>query len=158
MKKLIQHSWVNPIAGVALCAVLFAFTYLPGGHSVQVYLDNKLVLDQAVKFNAAAPKLWLDPADNARQLIVKYNECGRTVTGRALFIKDDKDKVLREWHYEGASTGFQESMSCAVKDIIVLKPKDNSGLKLYYSSKEFPEGQQVARVFIGNEKTAFNGR
>jgi len=44
-------------------------------------------------------------------------------------------------------------MSCAVKDIIALKPKGSSRLKLYYSSKEFPEGHQIAYLVI-KDKTA----
>ena len=44
-------------------------------------------------------------------------------------------------------------MMCSVKDIIALKQKGNNTLKLYYSSKEFPEGQQVAKLIIGGEAT-----
>jgi len=155
MKKIISFSWVNILVGVALCATLFSFSPLPGGHSVQVYLDSKLVLDQRINFKSDAPKLTLDPTEKYSQLIVKYNECGRTVTGRALTLKDDHNSVLKDWHYEGASAGYSESMSCPVKDLIALKPKRSNTLKLYYSSKEFPEGQQIAYLVIsGNTTTA----
>src|SRR5882672_6567642 len=126
MKKIISFSWVNALVGVALGATLLSFSILPGAHSVQVYLDSKLVLDQYINFKSDAPKLTLDPTEKYSQLIVKYNECGRTVTGRALTLKDDHNKVLKDWRYEGASTGYSESMSCAVKDIIALKPKGSS--------------------------------
>ncbi|MBI1768076.1 MAG: hypothetical protein HY015_10075 [Bacteroidetes bacterium] len=155
MKKITSFSWVNALVGVTLCAILFAFSPVPGAHSVQVYLDSKLVLDQYVNFKSDAPKLTLDPAEKYSQLIVKYSECGRTVTGRALTLKDDHNKVLKDWRYDGASTGYSESMSCSVKDIIALKQKGSNMLKLYYSSKEFPEGHQIAYLVItGNAATA----
>ena len=155
MKKIISFSWANTLVGVALCAVLFSFSPLPGAHSVQVYLDSKLVLERYINFKSDAPNLTLDPAEKYSQLIVKYNECGRTVTGRALTLKDDHNIVLKDWRYEGSSTGYSESMSCPVKDVIALKPKGSNTLKLYYSSKEFPEGHQIAYLVIsGNTATA----
>jgi hypothetical protein len=86
---------------------------------------------------------------------VKYSECGRTVTGRKITVKDDKDKVLKQWKFEGSSTGFQESMTCQVKDLLDLKQKGSNTLKLYYSSNDFPEGQQIASLLLtGNATTA----
>lgn len=156
MKKITSFSWVHALVGVALSGLLFAFTNSSdfGGHSVQVYLDSKLVLDQHINYKAEAPKLALDPTEKFNQLIVKYNECGRTVTGRRLTIKDTDNKVLKDWSFEGESTGFRGSMSCKVSEILALKPKGNNTLKLYYSSAEFPEGQQVAYLIIGSATSA----
>lgn len=153
MKKIISSSWANVLVGVALSAILFSFAPLPGAHSVQVYLDDKLVLDQYVNFKSDAPKLKLDPAEKYSQLIVKYNECGRTVTGRSLTLKDDHDNVLKNWRYEGASRGYSESMSCLMKDIIALKPKGTNTMKLFYSSNDFSEGHQVAYLVISGTVT-----
>ena len=152
MKKTIRFSWVYALVGVALSSILFSFAPT-GAHSVQVYLDSKLVIDQYIHTNMDAPKLILDPSEKNSQLIVKYNECGRTVTGRMISLKDENNKVLKDWHYEGAATGFKEPMACLVKDIMALNPKESSTLKLYYSSKEFPQGQQIAYVVIGNKTT-----
>ena len=153
MKKFIRFSWVNALTGVALCSILLSFASRPGAHNFQVYLDSKLAVDQHVNSKMIAPKLLLDPAENYSQLIVKYSECGRTVTGRTITIKDDKNKVLKDWRFEGASAGFKESMACSVKDITALKQKGSNTLKLYYSSNEFPEGQQIAYLVIGGEAT-----
>jgi hypothetical protein len=102
-----------------------------------------------------APKLLLDPAENYSQLIVKYSECGRTVTGRMITIKDDHNKVLKEWRFDGETSGYKESMACQLKDISALLPKGSTTLKLFYSSREFPQGQQIAYLVIGRElKTA----
>ena len=157
MKKIIRFSWANPLIWAALCAFLFSFSVRPGAHSFQVYLDSKLIIDQYVNSKMEAPKLWLDPAENYSQLIVKYNECGRTVTGRKIAMKDDNDKILKEWRFEGAASGYKESMTCKVKDIIALKQKGSNALRLFYSSNEFREGQEIAHVFIGSQpKTALN--
>jgi len=115
------------------------------------------VIDQYVNSKMAAPQLPLDPAENYNQLIVKYNECGRTVTGRTITIKDDRNNVLKELRFQGASSGYEESMLCPVKDILALKQKGTNTLRLYYSSKEFPVGQQIAYLIIGGEaKTVLN--
>lgn len=155
MKKIIRFSWVNSLVGVILCATLFSFSTTPGAHNFQVYLDSKLVIDQYVNSRMDAPKIQLDPAENYNQLIVKYNECGRTVTGRKITIKDGNNKTLKDWRFEGASSGYKESMVCDVKDITALKQKGGNTLKLYYSSNEFSEGQQIAYLVIVDEsKTA----
>lgn len=156
MKKIIKFSGIKSLVGVTACAILFSFSNTPGAHSFQVYLDNKLVIDQYVNSKLDAPKVLLDPAENYNRLIVKYNECGRTVTGRTISVKDEKNKVLKDWRFEGAATGYEESMVCDVKDITALKQKSNT-LKLYYSSNEFSEGQQIAYLIVGGEnKTALN--
>ena len=153
MKKIIRFSWLNALIGVALCTTLFSFSRMTGTHSFQVYLDDKLMIDQYVNSKMIAPALQLNPTENHNQLIVKYNECGKTVTGRTLSIRSQEGKVLKDWHFEGESTGYEESMVCNVKEITALKQKESNTLKLYYSSKEFPEGQQIANLTIGSEAT-----
>jgi hypothetical protein len=126
---------------------------MPGAHSVKVYLDDKLVIEQYINFKSDAPKMTLDAAEKYSNLIVRYSECGRTVTGRALTLKDDHNKVLKEWHFEGASSGFSESMTCPVKDIVALRQKGSNTLRLYYSSKDFPQGSQIAYLTITGSVT-----
>lgn len=133
----------------ALCAVLSAFAPMPGAHSFQVYLDDKVVADQYVDSKSIIPKIAIDPAENHKQLILKYNECGRTVSGRAITIKDLSGKVLREWKFDGTSKGFEKPMSCRISDIVALKPENGNAIKLYYSSADFPAGQQVATLVRG---------
>jgi hypothetical protein len=155
MKKNILFPWAGALLGAVLCFVLFGFSATTGAHNVQVYLDNKLMIDQYIDHKAVAAKLDLDRAENHDQLIVKYSECGRTVTGRKITIKDSDNKVLKEWEFKGSSAGFQEPMPCPIKDILALKPKKDNALKLYYSSDDFPEGQQFAYLVLsGTPSTA----
>lgn len=152
MKKN-KVSWVYILVGVSLCSVLFSFAFVPGAHSVQVYLDSKLVIDQYINFKNDAPKLTLDAAEKYSQLIVKYNECGRTVTGRKITLKDNNDKVLKDWRFEEAASGFKNPMSCPMKEILALRPKGTNPLKLYYSSNDFPEGYQIAYLVFNDKLT-----
>ncbi len=156
MKKITSFSWVHALVGVSLCSLLLSFSGSPdlGGHSVQVYFDSKLVLDHHINYKAEAPKLTLDPAEKINQLIIKYNECGRPATGRKITVKDANNNVLKDWTFAGESTGFEGSMACRVNDILALKTTGSNTLKVYYSSKEFPEGQQVAYLIIGGRTTA----
>ena len=150
MKKMIRNIM---ILGVAFSAILFAFASRPGAHSVQIFLDSKLVIDHYVDSKKAVPDVRLEPAENYSQLIVKYSECGRTVTGRKLTVKDETNKVLQAWLFEGVSEGFKDPMAITTKEIAALKKKGNKTLRLYYSSNEFPEGQQIASIVIGSAAT-----
>jgi len=155
MKKIIQTSWARTLTGVALCALLFSFSgFLPGAHSFQVYFDGKLMADQYIDSRSLVPRLMLNPAEKYNQLIVKYNECGRTVSGRTLTIKDEQNVVLKEWRFDGATSGYKDAMTCSWKEVTALIKKGSNVLKLYYSSKEFPEGQQVAYLIVGDEVKA----
>ena len=153
MKTTNYTHWRNTIVGVALCSILFAFSGLTGAHNVQVYLDYKLVIDHYVDSKTITPKIFVDPAEKYGQLVVKYNECGRTVTGRVITIKTEDNKVLKEWRFEGSSSGFENPMQIAIKEITSLKQKGSNSVNLFYSSDDFREGQQIASLVLGGEAT-----
>jgi hypothetical protein len=153
MKKHIRFSWINSLIGIALATTLFSFSGLSGAHSVQVYLDDKLMIDQYLDSKTDAPKLSIGEVEKHSQLIVKYSECGRTVTGRTITIKDEKNKVLKDWVFEGSTSGYKDPMTLPMKEVAALKQKGNNTLNLYYSSTEFPEGQQIANLIVGSEPT-----
>jgi hypothetical protein len=148
MRKIDSFPLLQTLVIVTLCAALFSFSRTPGAHSFQVYLDDKLMFDRYIQSNMDVPTLSVNPAENHRQLIIKYNECGRPVTGRMITIKNSQNIVLKDWRFDGATSGYKDPMVCAFKDIIALKQKGSDALKIFYSSKEFPEGQEIARVVI----------
>lgn len=149
MKTNIQFKIVMVLA---LCAMLSAFAPF-GAHNFQVFLDDTKVADQYVDRNSIIPKITIDPAENYKKLVVKYNECNRPVTTRTMTLKDNDDKVLKEINFEGTSRGLENPMSLDVKDIVGLKPKSSSTMKLYYSSNDFRQGQLVATLVIGPGKS-----
>ena len=156
MKNLILSSTAKALLGIVVCAAMFAFKSPIGAHSVQIYFDSKLMVEQYVGHKSSTPKLTLDPAANYQQMIVKYSECGRTVSGRKIALKDDNNKLLKEWRFDGSSTGFEGSMECPVKEILAFKQKSNT-LKLYYSSNDFPDGSHFADLVIANATSASKG-
>jgi hypothetical protein len=152
MKKLISFSWTNTLLAIALFTIASGFSPF-GAHAVKVYLDDKLVADQYLDFKGNNPTITLDPASKHEKLVVKYNECGRTVTDRKITAKDNSNNILKEWRFPGSSTGFEGTMECSLKDIIALRQKSNN-VKLFYSSHDFPEGQPFLALVIGNTTTA----
>jgi hypothetical protein len=153
MKKLSHnYSWITTSVVVILCLTMSSFLSMPGAHSFQVYFDTKLVADQYVSHNTATPKLVINPEEKYNDM--KYNECGRTVTSRTLTLKDDADKVLKVWTFEGETSGYKDAMTCKMKDVIALKSTSGKALKLFYSSNDFKEGQLVALLVIGDGRNA----
>jgi hypothetical protein len=153
MKTFNSFSWLSATLVICVCSVLFAFTTLPGAHSMKVYLDSKLMLDKYIDSRTDVAKLTLDPSEKHNNLVIQYSECGRTVTGRKLTLKDDDNKVLKDWKFEGSTKGFEDSMECSVKDIVALRAKGSNTLKLFYSSNEFPDGHQILSLTIAGSAT-----
>jgi hypothetical protein len=155
MKKIIHLS--SPILLTLLCAVLFSFAPLPGAHNYKVFLDGKLIHEQYTDLKKEAPSVFINPQGDNKELSIRYSECGRTVNGRMLSVTDNSGKLLKEWKFDGESKGFENPMTIKVKDVIALKQKGSNTLKLYYASREFPEGYQVASLKIGKDtNTASN--
>jgi hypothetical protein len=153
MKTINHIYWRNAIAGVALCSILFSFSSFIGAHNVQVYLDDKLVVDHYVDSDTKTPRILVDPAEKYSRLMIKYNECGRTVTGRVVTLKNESNQVLKEWRFEGSSSGFDSPMQIPLKEITSLKQKGAETVNLFYSSNDFREGQQIASLVLGGGAT-----
>ena len=151
MKKLMQTPTVKGLAGAVLCAVLFSFAPMPGAHNFQVYLDDKMVIDQYAHLAKEAAVLSVDPQSDAKEITVRYNECGRTVSGRHIILKDENGKLVKDWSFPGSSTGLENPMSIKVKDVVALKQNGNKLLKLYYTSDQFTAGQQVVAIKFGKD-------
>jgi hypothetical protein len=149
MKSIISKTMVL----VALCAALFSFAPKPGGEGFEIYLDNKLVLQQFGNEMNAVKNLQVPQSAVNGQLTIKYHHCGRVGKNRIVTIKDEENKILKEWRFTDAAVPVA-AMSCNVKDIMNLK-KGNSGntFRLYYSSSELPKGRMLASVVLTKANT-----
>jgi len=137
--------------------VLFSFALLPGGDHYEVYLDDKLVLEQSVHGQKSIPSVNVDQRAEQSILSIQYSHCGKIGTARMIRIKDGQNKVLKEWQFADAATGTKSPMTFKVKDLASLKQKNGTTLNLVYSSKEIPEGRSLASVVLTNElNTALN--
>ena len=82
------------------------------------------------------------------QITIKYYHCGRVGKSRTLVVKDENNKVLKQWKYNDVTEPVA-GMNCTMKDIISLE-NTSSVLNLYYSSSELPGGRLLASFTIAN--------
>ena len=137
---------VKRLAGLALCALLFSFSTEPaGGEGFEIFLNNKVVLQQFGNSMKTVKTLSLDHASPDDQLAIIYHHCGKFGKDRVLIIKDQKNNTLKKWNFkdEGAR------MTCKVKDLLGLQKGNSHLLKLYYSSSELPEGRELVVINTG---------
>lgn len=156
MKKNVSPSVaVKGILLAALSIVLFAFAPRPGGDSFQIYVNNKLTVNEHIYGQRETPKLSLNREAGQDQLSVNYSHCGETGTARAILLKDDQNKVLKEWRYADVEKTQKDPMNFTVKDIAAFAGKNNLGL--YYSSKELSKDFKLVSIsFTKDSTTALN--
>jgi len=138
------------IALLAFCATLFSFVPKFGGEGFQVYVDNKLVLERYGKEIDVVKTLNLDEYSDNGQITVKYYHCGKISKGRVITVKDDQQKILKQWKFTDV-TESTPAMNCSVKEIIGLqKSAHGNTLNLYYVSSELPAGRLLAAIQVSN--------
>ncbi len=141
-------------AGItAICLLLLSFSNKPGGEGFEVYLNNKLILQQFGSAMNKVQSISLPEGSAADQLVIRYHHCGKTVKNRTLTIKNGEEKVLKVFTYND-NPDPAAPMSCKVKELFHLKKGTNNLLKIYYRSSELPEGRQLAAIqFSKNNQT-----
>jgi len=142
---------IKRLAGIAFCALLLSFSTAPsGGEGFEIYLNNKVVLQQFGSNMDKIKTVSLEQASPDDLLAIVYHHCGKWGKNRVVTIKDENDNTLKKWNFkdEGAR------MTCKVKDILGLQRENKSALKLYYSSSELPEGRQLVAINPGTKGLA----
>ena len=138
---------------LALAAMLFSFSNKVGGEGFEIYLNNKVVLQQFGNEMKVVKTLRLDQSNENDELSVRYHHCGKVGKNRVITIKDGNDNVLKQWKFSDASSAAA-SMTCKVKDILALQKGKDKTIKLYYSSTELPQGRQLASIVAGTKAVA----
>jgi hypothetical protein len=141
MKSIISKAMVL----VTVCAILFSFSPKPGGEGFEIYLNNKVLLQQYGNEMNTVKALQLDQSAIAGQLTIKYYHCGKVGKNRVITIKDPQNKVLKEFRYADAATPLS-AMAINVKDIMSLKKGNKTILKLFYASSELPNGRMLVTL------------
>jgi len=138
-------------AMIVLSAILFSFSFKKGGDSFEIYLNNKMIVQQYVSQSTGVKSFQLDQGNASGQVDIYYSHCGETGVSRNIIIKDGQNNVLKEWHFPDVS-GSGKSMAIKVKDILNLQ-KNNSVNKvyLYYSSKQLPNARLLATILLVND-------
>lgn len=148
MQNKIRNPWIAMTVLVMMCTGLLSFLTAPGGDKYEIYLNNKLVLEQYVSLRTPGKYLTLHQANYNDRIDIMYSHCGTIGKDRTIVLKDGQNKILKKWTFENGSGA---NMSWKVSDIMDLqKGREKAVLKLYYSSRELPEGRLLAAVVQGN--------
>ena len=158
MKKINYQPAVLLTLLIALSSILFSFSVKTaetffsnkgfGGEGFEVYLNDKLVLQQYGEKMNTVKTIQLDQGVSNGQLAIRYYHCGRPGKSRVVTIKDEQNVVLKEWKF-GDAKDASAKVCCNVKDIFAL-PKFKTGKKvnLYYAANELPNGRLLATPSI----------
>jgi len=159
MKKINYQPTILFALLLALSGVLFSFSVKTisfyknnfGGEGFEIYLNDKLVLQQYGKDIDQVKSLQLDQSVSNGQLAIRYYHCGQPGKGRVVTIRDEQNLVLKEWKF-GDAKDASAKVCCKVKDILAL-PKLKAGQKvnLYYASNELPNGRLLAILTTANK-------
>jgi hypothetical protein len=132
------------IAGIALCS----FAFVPGGASYEVFLNHDRVINEHLYGRKEAPTLPLTMSTAADELSVTFNNCGKIDTKRKISLKDEKDKVLKEWSFSD-SPDIKNQMAIKVSEITGFKDQ-HSMAKLVYSSSELTTEIHLVTLQLGS--------
>ncbi len=164
MKRVNYQPTILFVLLIALSGVLFSFSVKTaetifanknfGGEGFEVYLNNKLVLQQFGEKMNDVKSIQLDQSASNGQLAIRYFHCGRPGKSRVVAIKDEQNVVLKEWRF-GDTKDENAKLCCNVKDILAL-PKLKAGQKvnLYYASSEVPNGRLLAKLIPASKNNA----
>lgn len=153
-----QHRSLKP-AWAAICTIVIlclqAFTAKAGGESFEIYLNNKLILRQAVSQSLTLQSLQLDKANKDDQLVIYYNHCGATGKDRSIAIKDEKGNIIKEWKFADA-TGSNKGMTIPVKELLQLeKNYAHTSFSLFYSAQQMPKGRTLSALQFSGKSTTW---
>jgi hypothetical protein len=130
-----------------MMAGLQSFTAKAGGEGFEIYLNNKLILWQAVNKPFTLHSLQLDNANKDDQLVIYYHHCGSTGTDRTIAIKDDKGNTIKEWKFADASGSNNKGMTIPVKELLQLeKNYSQTNLNIVYFSQQLPKGRALSVI------------
>jgi hypothetical protein len=162
MKKINYQPKVLFASLIALSLVLYSFSLRTaeaivhnfGGEGFEVYINNKLVLQQFGEKMNNVKTIQLDQSASNGQLAIRYYHCGQPGKSRVVTIKDEKNVILKQWKF-GDTKDASAKICCNVKDILAL-PKLKAGQKvnLFYASSQLPDGRMLATLTAANKNAA----
>ncbi len=145
---------IKTVTAVVLCAILFSFSNnSAGGEGFEIYLNNKLIVQQYGNEMNTVKTLNLDNAADNDELAIRYHHCGRIGKGRTILIKDGQDKILKQFKFSDVPDAAAR-MICKIKDIRLLQNGKDKTLKLFYSSSELPKGRLLTSIVAEKKNVA----
>jgi len=143
---------------VAASSFVYSFVTPAGGEGFEIYIDNKLVLQQFNQEMKELKTIQLTAAQSKSMLQVKYYHCGMAGKSRILELKNADQKTIKRWEFVN-SEGKNFAITVAVKEILDSQQKTSDGaIYLYYSSKEAPQGRLLAGIVQSANKKPVTGK
>jgi hypothetical protein len=134
---------LSKITGLfSLAFIMSSFSHSPGGEGFEVYLNNRLIIQQFGADVQQVKSIQLTKESASEKLTIKYYHCGRCGLNRTVIVKDQSDRALKTFHYP--NTTNNSAMEVPLKDILTMK--GITSLKLFYSSDQLPRGRDVLAI------------
>ena len=145
LRQTLKPAW----ALVFTCTVLLLQAFKVGGVDVyEIYLNNKLILQQSGNKPVTLQSLQLDKRNINDELVIYYNHCGESGRQRSIAIRDDKGTTLKEWKFTDASE-VRSAMRIPVKELLQLdKNYTHSKLTIFYSAHQLLKGRTLYALQI----------
>jgi len=144
-RQSIKPAWAAVFTITIL--LLQAFTAKPGTDVFEIYLNNKLLLQQAANKAFTLQSLQLSKSNINDELVIYYNHCGESGKHRSIAIRDDKGNTIKEWKFADANE-VRSAMKIPVKELLQLdKNVVHTSFTIFYSAQQLPNGViQLANV------------
>jgi len=147
-KYVMKNLHFKPLIVIAILFSYFmvhsSFTSLPGGEGYEVYLNNKLLVQQ-FGTKSDVKNVSLSQVVPGDQISIKYFHCGKVGRNRAVYIKNKANTKLIEWKYADVSQPVA-AMKFKLNDVLQLKKNNGEMFGVYYSSSELPRGRLLIKL------------
>lgn len=128
----------------AVLATIVLCSFAPGGYNYEMYLNNRLVMQEYLYGRKEAPTVPLTTTSAQDELSIMFNNCNRLDTSRKISLKTGDDKTLKEWTFADSPT-LRDKMNIKVTEITVFR-NNYSTAKLMYSSKQVIDAVHLVDV------------
>jgi hypothetical protein len=156
-----QHRSLKTVWQLALTIAILclqAFTTKAGQESFEIYLNNKLILRQAVTQSLTLQSLQLDKAGKDDHLVIYYHHCGFKGKDRSIAIKDEKGNIIKQWKF-GDATDSRSGMTIPVRELLQLEKKySHNNLHLVYASRQLPGGRALSSLQFPGKSTTWRSQ
>jgi hypothetical protein len=143
------------LLGIMVSIAVFSFSAPSGADSFQIYLDKKLIVEDYVHLAKKVKTINIQAANHNSQLEVYYNHCGELGRSRTIVLKDNQNRILREFRFKDGN----KFMTCKVSDFIDFKKKNPvPAINLYYSAQQSPEPRLLANILVNTTDKALAGK
>ena len=149
-----QQKFFKSIFLLTFSTILFSFSSNWGGDSFQIYLNKKLVMKEFVHNATGTKSFNMDKASYDDQVEVYYSHCGQVGKNRAISLRDENNRVIKELHFADYN-GNNSGMSFKVSDFLNWDKRNGvDEVNIYYSAKELPNGRLLANIHLAGEVKA----